>query len=274
MHKTEIQFSNLLNLAAHRYKIRLKFFAILDRCPENIVTSQALHGYEDISKLLDPELDGLIVTGTEPKSASMAGEEIWPVLSKLVDWASENTISSIWSCFAAHAAVFRLNGIQREPFAEKLSGIFECIKTTDHRIIAKAPARWLVPHSRYNTLNEKELHACGYHILSHSPRTGADTFVKQYVRSQFVFFQGHLEYDADTLYGEYCRDVKRYLNGRRATYPNQPEGYLNGEIVAGLQHPWQEAARQIYAGWLSYIALQKRQAREHGYMPYIRQAGE
>ena len=130
MHKTERQFSNLLNLAGQRHKIRLKFFAVLDRCPENVATSQIVHGYEDISKLWDSELNGLIVTGTEPKTASMADEEIWPVLAKLVDWASENTISSIWSCFAAHAAVFRLNGIQREPFAEKLSGIFECMKTT------------------------------------------------------------------------------------------------------------------------------------------------
>jgi homoserine O-succinyltransferase/O-acetyltransferase len=274
MHKTERQFSNLLSLAAQRQKIRLKFFAVLDRCPENVVISQAVHGYEDISKLWGSELDGLIVTGTEPKAASMIDEEIWPMLAKLIDWASENTISSIWSCFAAHAAVFRLDGIQRGPFVEKLSGIFECVKTTNHRIVSKAPARWLVPHSRYNTLNEDELHDYGYHILSRSPRTGADIFVKQCVRSQFVFFQGHLEYDTDTLYGEYCRDVKRYLNGRRATYPNPPEGYLNGEIVSALQHPWQEAARQIYAGWLSYIAHQKRQPREQGYMPYIRQAGE
>jgi homoserine O-succinyltransferase/O-acetyltransferase len=301
MRRTERQFTFLLNLASPRHKIHLKFFTILDLYPENIATFHLDHDYEDIAVLWNSKLDGLIITGTEPQAASMVDEACWPMLAKLVDWTSENTISTIWSCFAAHAAVFRMDGIRRQPFAAKLSGVFECMKVAEHKIVATAPARWLVPHSRYNTLNEEELCESGYRVLSRSPRVGADMFVKQFENSQFVFFQGHPEYDADTLYGEYCRDIKRYLNGHRTTYPNKPEGYLDGDTIAAfaelqvkahlpaklthladlnglaietLKHPWQEPARQLYAGWLSSIRTQRNKTHEHSYIPYIQQTGE
>jgi homoserine trans-succinylase len=34
------------------------------------------------------ELDGLIVTGTEPKAANFVDEPYWAAFSQLVDWAS------------------------------------------------------------------------------------------------------------------------------------------------------------------------------------------
>ena len=231
----------------------------------------------------------------------MVDEASWPMLAKLVDWAADNTVSTIWSCFAAHAAVFRLDGIRRRAFAEKLSGVFECAKVAEHKIVAAAPSRWFVPHSRYNTLNEEDLLGNGYRVLSRSDRIGPDIFVKQCDKSEFVFLQGHPEYDVDTLYNEYCRDIKRFLIGHRTVYPNMPEGYfdqaaiatfaalrenshlrsslgdlagLNGSISLALKHRWRAPARQLYSGCLTYIAAQKMQSRARGRVPYIERAGE
>jgi homoserine O-succinyltransferase len=59
-------------------------------------------------------------------------EPYWAAFSQLVDWASHNTISTLWSCLAAHAAVLRLDRIERVPLREKCIGIFDCDKLADH----------------------------------------------------------------------------------------------------------------------------------------------
>ena len=61
--------------------------------------------YRDIAELWDTPLDGLIVTATEPPAPRLQDEPYWPALTQLVDWARENTASTVWSCLAAHAAL-------------------------------------------------------------------------------------------------------------------------------------------------------------------------
>ena len=53
-------------------------------------------------------------------------EPYWAALSQVVDWARDNTASTIWSCLAAHAAVLHVDGIERRPLADKLFGVFDC----------------------------------------------------------------------------------------------------------------------------------------------------
>jgi hypothetical protein len=43
--------------------------------------------------------------------------------------------------------------------------------------------------------------ACGYEVLARTDDTEVDTFIKQ-ESSLFLFFQGHPEYESDTLYRE------------------------------------------------------------------------
>ena len=71
--------------------------------------------YRDVSELWDAHIDGLIVTGNEPRAASLRDEPYWPALTRLMEWAEHNTDSTIWSCLAAHAAVLHATGIEREP---------------------------------------------------------------------------------------------------------------------------------------------------------------
>ena len=92
---------------------------------------------------------------------------------------------------------------------------------SDHPLTAGAPPRFIVPHSRWNGLSEEDLVARGYSVLTRIAGVGVDTFVKE-ENSLFVFFQGHPEYDSDTLLREYRRDVGRYLNHEATTYPSIP----------------------------------------------------
>ena len=116
----------------------------------------------------------------------------------------------------------------------KLSGIFECeIDGLDPLMDGVSP-RIAVPHSRWNEVGRNDLLSNVYRILSESPEAGVDMFTLQ-KRSRFVFLQGHLEYDADTLLREYRRDVGRYLRGQAEAYPNEPANYFSPEASAILR---------------------------------------
>lgn len=269
---TERQFRGLL--AALDVRVRL-------------IVSEGLllHGDETLRLLEEARPDGLIVTGAEPQSEAMTAEPFWPGLVRLVDWAGAHTISSVWSCLAAHAAVFRLDQIRRRKLPRKLSGVFTCMKAAEaHPLLAELPPRWTVPHSRFNGLDDADLVGAGYSVLSHAPEVGADAFVKQSGSSLFVLMQGHPEYGAGSLLGEYRRDVRRFLAGQRRDYPDMPSGYFDAAAAEGLERlrtealrrprldllagfdaaagaapaaTWHEPAVRLYAGWLGYLAARK-----------------
>src|SRR5258708_7897317 len=149
---TERQFRELLFAASHDLAVRLRFFSLPELPRGNAGRSHISEHYEDINELWAGHLDGLIVTGTEPRASALEDEPYWPTLIRLVDWAEDRVISTVWSCLAAHAAVLHIDGIGRQARREKLSGVFDSIKATDHAILAAAPPQWCVPHSRYNDL--------------------------------------------------------------------------------------------------------------------------
>ena len=182
MRTAESLFRRLLGAFTSPAKIHLRLFALQNSDGE---ASDAPEHYEGLDALWgsatgDLPLDGLIVTGTESRTRLMVDEPCWPDLQKICQWAGENTISTIWSCFSAHAAVLHMDGIHRRALSEKLTGIFECEKASNHPLLRNMPDRWPVPHSRYNNLDAAELRATGYEILSNSACAGADSFIKRY----------------------------------------------------------------------------------------------
>ena len=278
---TERQFGELIAAAAGSLAIELRLYALPDVPRSDTAAAYIREHYEDVGVLYERRVDGLIVTGSEPRSPVLADEPYWASFTKLVDWARENTVSTIWSCLAAHAAVLHLDGIERQPFGEKLSGVFNCVKATPHALTAGTPALWGIPHSRYNDLPEKSLLARDYRLLSRSRDAGVDMFLKQ-ANSLFVFIQGHPEYDQAALLREYRRDVTRFLNGERKLYPGMPQNYFGAELAAmladfrsraepnrtpdmlagfpfgkaleDLAYVWRRPAVCIYENWLSYLA--------------------
>ncbi len=230
----ERQFISLLDEAAGERIVRLKLFS-LPEIPRGSATRERIGAlYSDLPTLMRGRLDGLIVTGCEPVAARLSDEAYWPALTAVIDWAEHHTVSTIWSCLAAHAAVLHLDGIERRPLGAKRSGIFEFERTAAHSWLAGDDAIRHVPHSRYNDLGADDLVAHGYDILTRSPTAGVDTFIKQW-HSLFVYFQGHPEYDGAALAREYRRDTQRFLSGQIDAYPAMPDNYLPREIEARLR---------------------------------------
>jgi homoserine O-succinyltransferase len=284
---TERQFIALLNAASEDMPIRLSFYTLPGVPRNGLVGSHINNVYSNIEDLWDGHLDGLIVTGREPMAANLSDEPYWESFTKVLAWAQENSHATVLSCLAAHAAVLHMDGIRRAKRNDKVFGIFECAHASDHPLTAGTPSSFRLPHSRWNGVPEEQLTDCGYKVLTSSADAGVDTFIKQQ-KKLFVFFQGHPEYESDTLLREYRRDVGRYIKGESARYPLMPQSYFDEATVAELtalqekatsqiseellpelssilgskkiENTWHSSAAGIYRNWLAHICAQKETA--------------
>ena len=281
---TERQFISLLNAASDDFHIRVSFYHFPEVSRSKATERHLERCYRSVESLWDTKLDGLIVTGREPLYPSLSDEPYWNSFVRTHEWARENTHSTIWSCLAAHAAVLHKDGIQRQRNQTKHCGVFECVRISGHPILMHTPATFRLPHSRWNGLPEAELTRCGYQVLTRVEDAGVDCFVKQ-DSSLFVYFQGHPEYESETLLLEYRRDVGRYLSGESSAYPSIPRGYFDQqteERLLKVQHNvlssspeetlaqvasiassvgdlngWCTTARTLYKNWLGQIWTKK-----------------
>ena len=230
---TERQFIALLNAASEDMPIRLSFYTLPGVPRNGLVGSHINNVYSNIEDLWDGHLDGLIVTGREPMAANLSDEPYWESFTKVLAWAQENSRATVWSCLAAHAAILHMDGIRRAKRNDKVFGIFECAHASDHPLTAGTPSSFRLPHSRWNGVPEEQLADCGYKVLTSSADAGVDTFIKQQ-KKLFVFFQGHPEYDSDSLLREYQTDVGRYIKGQVPNYPSMPKSYFDETTVDQL----------------------------------------
>ena len=280
---TERQFRRLIG-----DDVVLTLFALDDMPREPAVRSHLQRRYAAHTALPDAALDGLVITGCEPRAGRLDAEPYYGSLSAVVDWAATGTISTLFSCLAAHAAVLHLDGIERRPLPTKAWGVFSCANVAAHPLLAGTGSGVGVPHSRWNDLAEDDLVAAGYTVLRRSDRIGVDLFVRD-GRSLLVFLQGHPEYDEDSLAREYRRDMGRFLDGTRGTCPPLPEGYYGpaaarrltdfaaqaslgrgaqpqAEFPAFASAPpepagWQASGAQLFRNWLAEIARRRAAVR-------------
>src|SRR5271165_1064509 len=277
---TERQFGSLVRMSAGDIDVELRLFA-LSQTPRSPRALEYISAhYEPASAVMDGDLDALIFTGARPSRASLMDEVYWDELTELIDWARDNTASTIFSCLAAHAAVLHLDGLERRRLPEKCTGVFVYTAQAGHPYAGWRKRAGLIPHSRYNALSRSDLERAGYDVLTSSPAHGVDSFTKSF-GSQFIFLQGHPEYDANSLAREYRRDMGLYLRGDTDRSPARPKGYFTAEAetelralerraredrrrltledltkidaLAPTEASWRNAAISFYRGWIEVI---------------------
>ncbi len=277
---TEMQFFELLDAASGDVPVYLKLYA-LPGIPRTERGSQHVNSfYFDFGDLWQSRVDGVIITGTEPRQPNLQDEAYWGQLAELFDWVQSRTNSTVLSCLAAHASVLHFDGIHRHPLADKRFGVFESTTTFNHALTMHSTGALRFPHSRWNEVRENELISAGYTVLTKSADVGVDLFVKKTRKSLLVHFQGHPEYGAHTLLKEYRRDIKRYLRAERENYPPMPLGYFDSaatqllsqfqeramaeraeenmaafpeSVAECLQNGWHSSAAGVYRNWLQYL---------------------
>ncbi|WP_336488008.1 homoserine O-succinyltransferase MetA [Methylobacterium nigriterrae] len=280
--QTERQFRRLIGDG-----VALSLFS-LDGVPRGPLARAHLdRHYASHRTLPEAGLDALVITGSEPRAARLDDEPYYPAFAGVVDWAARHTVSTLFSCLAAHAAVLHLDGILRRPLPAKHSGVYPCARIAPHPLLTGLAAIVPVPHSRWNELAEADLAACGYTVLRRSEAVGVDLFVRE-AGSLLVFLQGHPEYDGDSLAREYRRDVGRFLDGARETCPPLPEhsfgpasarrleafadaarahrdpglyaAFPSLDEAPPLPPAWQDAAAGLFRNWLALVAARRAAA--------------
>lgn len=282
---TERQLFDLLDAAAGRLLVRLHFYSMEATPRSEWGRDYVRRYYRGIDDLLNRSLDGVIVTGAEPRAASLTEEPYWTSFAEIADWARENTVSSVFSCLAVHGAVLHVDGVARHKLPTKCFGVFAQTKTGHHPLMQDVPRTFQIPHARWNEVQEEDLSNCGYSVLTWSAEAGVDCFVKQQKKSLFVHFQGHPEYETRTLLGEYRRDMGRFLRGENEVCPTIPRGYLDeaaeemliafrqkalsdrrpelfadfpaDQAAKDLSNVWHQPAKRIYRNWLLYMVSQR-----------------
>jgi homoserine O-succinyltransferase len=289
---TERQFGDLLRAAAGGVEIDLRLFALPGLARGERARGEMAGRYESAEAMADAGLDGLIVTGNEPRAADLDGEPYWPALTRVIDWTQTAGVATLWSCLAAHAAVLRLDGVRRRRLPAKLSGVFLSHVVSDDPLIEGAAEPFATPHSRQNGLVQADLTRSGYRILTSSPEAGVDAFTKR-GPAPALFLQGHPEYDSDSLLREYARDVGRFLRGERPIHPATPRGYFGAETEAALSdlaltalgapdpalmplyaevlakaaptRTWRASALKLYRNWLDGVGKASAGAHDSQY---------
>ena len=284
MRATELQFARLLKASAGTLDVRLRLFSLRTIARSEDTRARMNGFYDDAGFLQAANIDALIITGAQPSTPDLRDEPYWAELSHLIDWAEGGTISTLFSCLAAHAAVLHLDGIERRPLPRKLSGVYDSARVEDDPLFFNTAPAVPVPHSRRNDIDERDLAAKGYRILSKLDfNNGSGGQVDIFTReppgqSRFVFFQGHPEYDPGTLGREYLRDMGRLLRGETAERPALPENYfdratedqlkaMSGEtdiarfndIITGAlpRQMWRSNTIRLFGNWLTLVAAAK-----------------
>lgn len=285
LRRTEQQFRSLLLAAGDGAPVQLTMTTLPQIVRSDWAAQHVADSYVGIEEFAASDLQAVIVTGAEPRAATLAEEPYWQALTKVFDWIEDAHLPAVYCCLAAHAAVLHRDGIQRRPLAEKCFGIFDHHVVTGHPLARGVGLSHVLPHSRWNEITESDLAGRGYVLLSRSKEVGVGAFARD-GDGLGLYFQGHPEYGGTTLLREYRRDVRRFLVGERDSYPQPPIDGINDATLAMFEDfrgralarrsealfeefpgfaatdaralPWRPAAARIYGNWLEAAA------REHG----------
>lgn len=254
--------------------------------------------YCDFEDLKRQGLDGLIITGANVANPALEQEAFWEPLMDVVRWSEHNVASTLCSCLATHALLKYQHGIDRQPLASKKWGVYSHrVMAPEHPLLRDINTRFDAPHSRHNDISRVQLQDAGLTVLAESAEGGVHMAVSP-DGFRVVYFQGHPEYDANSLLKEYKREVLRFLGGELDAPPPFPENYLPAEAQAiarrfveeaaataargepvrnfpeselepMLDNTWGDTAKAIFNNWLGLIYRLTNLERGKQYMPGV-----
>jgi homoserine O-succinyltransferase len=204
--------------------------------------------YTTFDALRRDGLDALIITGANVTNPSLVDEPLWEPLKDVMSWAAESVTSVLCSCLATHALLKHFHGVDRVRLPRKRWGVYSHrIDNPDHPLLRDINTRFDVPHSRFNAITAEHFRETGLTVLAESPEGGVHLAVSA---DQFrvIYFQGHPEYDTNSLLKEYLREVKRYLAGELDEPPPYPEHYFSPEVAEIADRYIAEASSAVAAG--------------------------
>lgn len=195
--------------------------------------------------------DGLIVTGAPLGQLDYEKVTYWDKIQQVFEWAQTNVTSTMYSCWAAHAAMYHFYGVSRDLRDEKLSGVYEHTTRDPMEPLTRGfEESFKVPHSRYGEVKKSVYQQQpNLNILADSKEAGV--YLVATTDKKHVFVTGHPEYDATTLFDEYCRDTNKGSDAKI------PVNYLNNnDINLRPKNTWRSHGCLLFSNWLNYYVYQ------------------
>lgn len=278
---TERQFMRLLGSANQIVQLFVHPFTVpgLERSAETqAYIDQYYSKFEDL-KIAG--LDAIIITGANVANPHLEQEPFWDTLAEVMAWAQDNVTSVLCSCLSTHALMKLYYQIDRIPLPQKKWGVYNHrIKQTMHPLLRNINTRFDVPHSRHNAITRQHFEQAGLPILIESEAGGVHMAVSP-DHLRVVYFQGHPEYDINSLLKEYKREVMRYLNDERDE-PPFPKNYFGeramtiaskylgtalyakesgtaipefpeDDILPHIDNTWGDTGKAIFNNWLGLV---------------------
>jgi homoserine O-succinyltransferase/O-acetyltransferase len=247
--ETEVQFIRLLANSPLQVNVEL---LRLDTHRSSSHSEQHLDTfYRYFSEVKNSNYDALIITGAPLAHLEYQDVAYWDEFTTILEWAEQHVTSTIFSCWAAHAAMYFHYNLKRELKDDKLCGVFTHQCYFEHGALTRGfDDTFLVPHSRYGHIDINKITACDeLVVLAGSDKVGA-YLVKNKSGSQ-VFITGHPEYDANSLKAEYQRDLEKSSEAAK------PENYFpDGDPTKQPSKTWQSHAFLLFSNWLNYYVYQ------------------
>ena len=211
-------------------------FAVATEHRSEVAQAHIAQHYESFETLQRRGLDALIVTGANPQTDELTLEAFWQPMVEAIAWARQNGCSILCSCLAVHAVMLEYFDTQRILLSEKRWGVYtHRLIDSEHPLLQAVEHEVTAPHShRYDTSRE-QIEQAGGQVLIHSDEAGVYLAVSD-EQASFLFFQGHPEYDVNSLLKEYKREVSRCFDGERPDYPPCPENYFPIQSLRTLEH--------------------------------------
>ncbi len=207
--------------------------------------------YKDFDEIRNKKYDGMIITGAPVETLDFESVDYWPELCEIMEWSKNNVYSTFHICWGSQAALYYHYGIDKSPSDSKVFGIFK-----HENLAPKSPLLrgyddfFFAPHSRHTAVNEEKLRACDkLEVLASSPEVGSYIIISRDGRQ--VFITGHPEYDANTLAGEYERDINL---GKPIEIPKNYYEDNNPNLAPIVT--WRAHAQLLYTNWLNYYVYQ------------------
>lgn len=247
--ETEVQLLRLLSNTP--LQINVNLIRVDKLAPKHTPQAHMDAFYHDFSTIAEKKYDGLIVTGAPLAHLSYDEVKYWDKMVEILEWSQRNVNSTLYLCWAAHAAMFHFHGIQRKLRTRKLSGVYKH-KVLDpyNELLRGFDPEFYAPHSRYGYIDSDVYNSIdGLHVITESPEAGAYTVASDDKR--MVFVTGHPEYDPETLQDEYKRDLSA---GQDAIVP--VNYFTDDDPAKPPLVRWRSHGSLLFNNWLNYYVYQ------------------
>lgn len=247
--ETEVQLLRLLSNTP--LQINVDLIRIDNQAPKNTPQSHMDAFYHDFSQVANKKYDGLIVTGAPLAHLDYENVKYWDTMTTILEWAQRHVQSTLYLCWAAHAAMYHFYGIQRRLRAEKFSGVYEHqVLDPNNELLRGFDPVFYAPHSRFGHIDVDQYNSVeGLNVVAQSDTVGA--YVVASEDKRMVFVTGHPEYDPETLHDEFVRDSEA---GQSPAVPLNY--YPNNDPTQSPLVRWRSHGSLLFTNWLNYYVYQ------------------